>query len=151
MTTYDMKHQTYWIGVITKNPERDTQKGLTFTLNLRCYRTKFDSYYLSQFGRSPELRDNRLDSCFFDQMSDHRNVFMVFRISYVASLAFWASCGSVWFIRHQASVGPVSQLPTTTEEPPSSKTSVSVTKSEYGPSVNSVAASLVKIEKFIDT
>ena len=37
------------------------------------------------------------------------SLFMVFRLSDVAFLAFWASCRSDWFIRKQASDAPVSQ------------------------------------------
>ena len=48
------------------------------------------------------------------------NVFMAFRHSDVAFLAFWASCGSVLFIQQQGSVAPVSQLSTTIEDLPPS-------------------------------
>ena len=56
---------------------------------------------------------------------------MVFRLSDSAFLAFWASCGSVWFIRQQGSAAPVSQPSTTVEGLPSFN-ECSYNKSEHG-------------------
>ena len=83
-------------------------------------------------------------------MSDPRNFFNFFRLSDVASLAFWTSCQSAWFIQQQALGASISKLPTTTEElPPSNE--FFCDKSEHGPWVNSGVTSASKIEKFIDT
>ena len=62
------------------------------------------------------------------------NLFMVLRFSDVAFLAFWASCGSVWFVRQQGSA--VSKSSTTVEELPSLNER-SFNKSEHDLSVSS--------------
>ena len=70
----------------------------------------------------------------------------VFRFSDFTFLAFWATCGSAWFVRQQRSAAPVSKLSTTVEELPSLH-EPSHNKSEYYPSISIVVTSSVKNEE----
>ena len=118
---------------------------VVFFSNVFCHYFWTSSLFYER-GLSP-LSHHRLGSFFFARSSQFCSWFsgsLMLRFS-----RFFASCRSAWLTQQQASVAPVSQLSTTSEEPPLSNECV-CDKSEYEPSVHSSVTSFAKIEKCID-